>query len=74
MPIRVPHQSQLVAPHQVEHRPEVGGALAIPHQLMDFLGQAKIAYTGDLVNNEPHGVGEMTMEDGKVYKGGFKNG
>ena len=41
---------------------------------MEFLEDNGIKYTGDIVNNEPHGVGEMTMADGKKYIGGFKCG
>lgn len=41
---------------------------------MEFFAHSGIKYTGDLVNNEPHGTGEMVLEDGKIYKGGFKNG
>lgn len=41
---------------------------------MEFLQDNGVKYTGDIVNNEPHGIGEMEMENGKIYKGGFKNG
>ena len=41
---------------------------------MDFLDFSSVAYSGQQLNNEPHGEGVMKFPGGQTYKGTFQTG
>lgn len=41
---------------------------------MEYFDHVGISYDGDKINDEPHGFGQMTMQDGSKYTGNFFSG
>lgn len=40
----------------------------------DFKPKGAVKYSGDMLNGNPHGNGNMTLPDGRIYQGEFFNG